>query len=281
MTAFAREQARCEHGEVICEIRSVNHRFLDVSVRLPEGMGALEHSLRQRLVGALDRGKVDCQVTVRRSDAQGRLAVDFVLASALVRTAEAVRTAHPDLGPLALADVLRWPGVIQAPPTPLWEDAIMSAASTALASLVSHRQREGDRLAAGLNERLEQIRARLEALKPLVVTAQDRLRERLQARVKALDVPLDPTRLEQEVVLQAQRSDVTEEFDRLGAHVAEVRTALGGGGPMGRRLDFLMQEMNREANTLASKSPSVEITSAALAIKVVIEQMREQVQNIE
>lgn len=281
MTAFAREQARCDHGEAICEIRSVNHRFLDVSVRLPEGMGALEHLLRHRLVEALGRGKVDCQVTVRRSDGPGRLVVDFALAAELVRTAEAVHTAHPGLAPLALADVLRWPGVMQAPPTPLWEDAIMTAAQGALASLLSHRQREGDRLVAGLGERLEQILARLEALKPLVLAAPDRLRERLRARIKTLDVALDPARLEQEVALQAQRSDVAEEFDRLGVHVAEVRSALRSGGPVGRRLDFLMQEMNREANTLASKSPSAEIASEAVAIKVVIEQMREQVQNIE
>ncbi len=281
MTAFAREQARCEHGEVVCEIRSVNHRFLDISVRLPEGMGALEHLLRHRLVEALDRGKVDCQVTVRRKEGPGRVAVDSALVAELVRAAEAVHMAHPGLGPLALADVLRWPGVIQAPPAPLWESAIMTAAQGALASLVSHRQREGDRLAAGLVERSEQILARLETLKPLVLAASDRLRERLRARVKALDVSLDPARLEQEVVLQTQRSDIAEEFDRLGVHVAEVRSALGGGGPVGRRLDFLMQEMNREANTLASKSPSAEITSEAVAIKVVIEQMREQVQNIE
>ena len=281
MTAFACERARCEHGEVICEIRSVNHRFLDVTVRLPEGMGTLEHTLRQRLIEALDRGKVDCQVTVRRSDAQGHLAVDLALATELVRSAEAVQAAHPGLAPLALADILRWPGVVQAPATPFWEGAIMTAAQDALASFLSHREREGGRLATGLDERLEQILVRLETLKPLVLAAQDRLRERLRARVKALDVSLDPARLEQEVVLQAQRSDVAEECDRLAVHVAEVRSALGSGGPVGRRLDFLMQEMNREANTLASKSPTVEITSEAVAIKVVIEQMREQVQNIE
>ena len=281
MTAFARAQARCEQGEAICEIRSVNHRYLEVSVRLPEGLGGLEGQVRERLVASLGRGKVDCQIALRTPQAGACVTFDSVLIAELVRASEAIRSVHPSLAPLALAEVLRWPGVMLAPPTPVLEDVALKAADLAIEALLAQRQREGDRLAAGLVERLDQVLARVTALQGLVLGMAAMLRERLRARVLALGVNLEVGRLEQEVVLQVQRSDVAEELDRLEVHGAEIRGILATGEPMGRRLDFLMQELNREANTLASKSPSVEVTSQAVAIKVLIEQMREQVQNIE
>ncbi|MHB8254598.1 MAG: YicC/YloC family endoribonuclease [Acidiferrobacter sp.] len=281
MTAFAREQARGENGDVICEIRSVNHRYLEVSVRLPESLGTLESAVRERLMAALVRGKVDCQIAVRKSPAGPNLTLDSGLIAEIVRGAELIREAHPGLAPLGLADILRWPGVTVASPTPVLEDVALRAVDQAIGALLAHRQREGDRLAIGLVERLDQVRARVTILRELVAGVAEALRERLRARIAALAVTLEPGRLEQEIVLQAQRADVAEELDRIEAHEAEVRGILAGGEAAGRRLDFLMQELNREANTLASKSPSAEITSQAVAIKVLIEQMREQVQNIE
>jgi len=281
MTAFAREQARCEQGEAVCEIRSVNHRYLEISIRVPEGLGALEGVMRERLTTALSRGKVDCQITLRRPQTGACLTIDTLLVAELVRASEAIRSTYPGLAPLGLADILRWPGVMLTPPVPVLEDVALKAADQAIMALLAHRQREGDRLALGLGERLDQIHARVTILKGLVSRETQGLRERLRAKIAALGMTLEPGRLEQEVVLQTQRSDVAEELDRLEAHGAEVRGILAAGEPMGRRLDFLMQELNREANTLASKSPSVEITSQAVAIKVLIEQMREQVQNIE
>ncbi|HUW98038.1 MAG TPA: YicC/YloC family endoribonuclease [Acidiferrobacter sp.] len=281
MTAFAREQVRCEQGEAICEIRSVNHRYLEISVRVPDGLGALEGVVRERLTTALSRGKVDCQISFRGARTGASLALDPLLVAELVRVSEAIRSEHPGLAPLGLADILRWPGVMLVPPAPVLEDVTLKAADQAIAALLAHRRREGDRLAAGLVERLDQIQVRTGLLKGLVAGETQALRERLRARIAALGVTLEPGRLEQEVVLQTQRSDVAEELDRLAVHGVEVREILATGEPMGRRLDFLMQELNREANTLASKSPSAEATSQAVAIKVLIEQMREQVQNIE
>ncbi len=281
MTAFARAQVHTGAGEVVCELRSVNHRYLEVSIRLPEGLTALEGALRERLQAALSRGKVDCQVVWRKAPGEAGLVVDERLAAEVVGAAELVRAAHGTLAPLSVADVLRWPGVVSARPGPVLDEPVALACERALAALVDHRRREGGRLAQGLREKFDLMDAEATALRRLVAEGLETFGERLRARVRTFDQPLDPGRLEQEVLLLAQRSDIEEEIERLAVHVAEARAALEEVGPVGRRLDFLMQELNREANTIASKSFSARVSSGAVALKVLIEQVREQVQNIE
>ncbi|WP_298137161.1 YicC/YloC family endoribonuclease [Acidiferrobacter sp.] len=281
MTAFARAQIPGEQGDVVCELRSVNHRYLEITVRLPEVHGTLEGRVRERLAASLARGKVDCQVMWRRASAEAGLVVDGRLAGEVARAAEALRAAYPALAPLAVADILRWPGVVAQRPAPALDGPVIEACERALADLVEQRRREGARLAQGLGEKLDLVDAGAAVLRGLVAEGLGAVRARLRARVAALGPVLDDARLEQEVVLLAQRGDVEEEVERLAAHVALARTSLREGGPVGRRLDFLMQELNREANTVASKSLSARVSSAAVDLKVVIEQMREQVQNIE
>ncbi len=281
MTAFARAQAHVEQGDIACELRSVNHRYLEVSVRLPDGLNALEGPIRERLSRALARGKVDCQLVWRRASTEAGLAVDRHLAAEVVGAAEALRADHATLAPLTAADVLRWPGVVGTRPGPALDGPVIEVCERALAALIAHRRREGERLAQGLRERLDLMEAEVGALRGLVAQGLASLRERLHARVEAFAPPLDGERLEQEVVILAQRGDVEEELERLAVHAGEARAALAEGGPIGRRLDFLMQELNREANTVASKSASARVSSVAVGLKVLIEQMREQVQNIE
>ncbi len=287
MTAFARAQVHAAAGEVVCELRSVNHRYLEVSIRLPEGLNGLEGLVRERFSAALFRGKVDCQVVWRKAPAtesgarEAGVVVDERLAAEIVRAAEGVRAAHATLAPLSVADVLHWPGVVSVRPGPVLDEPVVQACERALAALVDHRCREGERLAYGLREKLDLMDAEATALRGLVAAGLESYRDRLRARVRTFEQPLDPGRLEQEVLLLTQRSDIEEEVERLAVHVAEARSALEGAGPVGRRLDFLMQELNREANTIASKSFSARVSSSAVALKVLIEQMREQVQNIE
>ncbi|MHB1670620.1 MAG: YicC/YloC family endoribonuclease [Acidiferrobacter sp.] len=281
MTAFARAQVHTAAGEVVCELRSVNHRYLEVSIRLPEGLNGLEGLVRERFSAALFRGKVDCQVVWRKAPGEAGVVVDERLAADVVRAAEVVRAAHATLAPLSVADVLRWPGVVSVRPGPVLDEPVVQACERALAALVDHRCREGERLTHGLREKLDLMDAEATALRGLVAAGLESFRERLRARVRTFEQPLDPGRLEQEVLLLTQRSDIEEEVERLAVHIAEARSALEEAGPVGRRLDFLMQELNREANTIASKSFSARASSSAVALKVLIEQMREQVQNIE
>jgi uncharacterized protein (TIGR00255 family) len=283
MTAFARGEARGPAGRLACEIRSVNHRYLDLSLRLPEALRAVEPALRERVRGALERGKVEVSMHLE-ADAGTRLAVDDEVLAAL---GEAVAVAADALGeragPVDPIEALRWPGVLRERGGD--DDARTAAAlellETVLADFLAHRGREGARLA-------ELVEARLAAIEAIVaeVAAEadglvENLRERLRTRAAALAADLDPQRLEQEVALLAQKADVAEELDRLATHVAEVRRTLEEGGPVGRRLDFLAQELNREANTLASKATQAGVALRAVDLKVLIEQIREQIQNLE
>lgn len=281
MTAFARREARDAQGEVVCEIRSVNHRYLELAVRVPEGHGVLERAIRERLMRVLVRGKVDCNVTIRRGPMAGGLVVDGALAAEVVRAAGTIQVSHPGLTPLGLADVLRWPGVVNGALAPMPDDLVLEVVEQTLIALVAHREREGARLVSLLTERLAQMAGVVKTLDEQARAAGPRLRARLEARIMALGATVVAERLEQELALLVQRADVREELDRLGVHLAEIEQTLVCGEPLGRRLDFLMQELNREANTLASKSPSAEITAEAVTLKVFIEQMREQVQNLE
>ena len=292
MTGFARREASGPWGTLVCELRSVNHRFLETGFRLPDDLRALEPELRQLFIRELKRGKVDCTLTYRAAQGAGRaLEIDQ---AALGRLLERVREvagalsdprhpglgSHPSVSPL---DMLRWPGIVRDAET---NSADLIAAgrqlvTDAVSDLAEARGREGERLrelieqrCAALGRLVEDVRARLPAV-------EGRVRTRLDERLAELQANVDRDRVEQELAIILQRLDVDEELDRLAAHIAEIRRVVGGSEAAGRRLDFLMQELNREANTLSSKSQDIETTRAAVDMKVLIEQMREQVQNIE
>jgi len=281
MTAFGRHQVRTDQGEAICELRSVNHRYLEVSVRLPEGYAGLESGVRKSLTSQVARGKVDCQILWRSDQAKHGLFLDRQLLDELMDVSQKVQDGHPVLAPLAVGDVLRWPGVLVQAPALDVKAFLEEAFEGALVEFLGHRQREGQQLVSGLSEKLEAVLKTAAGLKGALEGELAAFRARLRARIEGLKVSLDAGRLEQEIALLAARSDVEEEIERLGVHALEVRQALATSGPVGRRLDFLMQELHREANTLGSKALSARVSSAAVEIKVLIEQMREQVQNIE
>jgi len=284
MTAFARCEQDTPFGRLACEVRSVNHRFLDVSLRLPETLRGSEAGLREQIRAAVERGKVECSVRLERPGAGIGVAVDAVALGEVVAALAAVRTAlGAHAGSTDPLDLLRWPGVVRE--AGMDPDAMDSAVTTCVGDtldrFIAHREREGALLAEILAARLvaiETITAEVKAEANGLVTA---LRNRLRERAKSLATGLDPARLEQEVALLAQKADVAEELDRLGAHIAEVRQTLTAGGAVGRRLDFLAQELNREANTLASKATGATVANRAVDLKVLIEQIREQIQNLE
>jgi uncharacterized protein (TIGR00255 family) len=284
MTGFAGAEALCPPFRLAWELRSVNHRFLDVAIRLPEELRALEGACRDILAEHVRRGKVDCTLKIAAvDDANAAAGADDSVLIGLRALEVRIREAFPEARPLSVLEVLRWPGVLrerQLDYAALAEPAKQSLRAAA-AALEATRAREGERLAALLEERLDAIVARLDAVRPAVAGAQERYRQKLEERIARLDVQAQPERLEQELVLVAQRFDVSEEVDRLGGHVDEARTVLERREPIGRRLDFLIQEMNREANTLGSKAQDEELTRTAVELKVLIEQMREQVQNLE
>src|SRR5688572_29198399 len=283
MTGFARRELAGSWGTLTCELRSVNHRYLEPGFRLPEELRPLESDLRQLLSRNLKRGKIDCTMHLRGSQGPEReLRID---ATALARVAAAIGQVSREI-PGATVDaveVLRWPGVVEttAPDSEALLGAGRSLFQQTLDDLGAMRLREGKRLGelieqrcANLGQLVTQVRARLPEI-------QVRMRTRLNERVAEMLASVDRERIEQELVLQLQRLDVAEELDRLTGHVEETRRVMGGGEAAGRRLDFLMQELNREANTLASKSQDLDTTRLTVDMKVLIEQMREQVQNVE
>ncbi len=284
MTGFARHEVSGAYGHLACELRSVNHRYLEAGFRLPEELRALETELRQALARDLRRGKVDCTLHLRASqEAAAELVVDDrALAKLLVRVRE-ISVAAPGKPTVDVMDILRWPGIVredQADAESL-QAAVRALFAETLQNLVDTRAREGARLqelietrCSALEQIVQQVRARLPEIHA-------RVRQRLVDRVAELGTTVDNDRLEQEIVLLLQRLDVAEELDRLSGHIEETRRVIAGTEAAGRRLDFLMQELNREANTLSSKSQDLETTRFAVDMKVMIEQMREQVQNIE
>ncbi len=285
MTAFARQEAEHPWGSLIWEIRSVNHRYLEPHLRLPESLRDLEGSLREKLRKTLSRGKVECTLRFHPEAQAQQLTVNTDFAKELIAAADEVAalSLSGNTQPMNPLDVLRWPGVLQDAQIDM--DQVKAEAlklfGSALDDLVAGREREG----AELNNLIEQ---RLVSIAEIVVEVRSKLPEILQAqrdnlrsRLDELKDELDEGRLEQEMVMLAQKADVDEEMDRLNTHVQEVRRVLKQKGPIGRRLDFLMQELNREANTLSSKSIVAETTQCAVELKVLIEQMREQIQNIE
>ncbi|WP_431483091.1 YicC/YloC family endoribonuclease [Pseudomonas solani] len=283
MTAFARVEQAGTHGTLSWELRSVNHRYLEPHLRLPESFRDLEGAVREALRQSLSRGKVECTLRFAEENAGKSLQVDRERAAQLVEAAEAVAALVKQPAPLNPLEILAWPGVLvadAADPQAL-NAAALEVFAKALDELRNGRAREGADLARLLNERLDGILEEVEALRKLVPQMLTTQRQKILDRFGEMKAELDPQRLEQELVLLAQKSDVAEELDRLSTHVSEVRRVLKAGGAAGRRLDFLMQELNREANTLGSKAFDSRSTQAAVNLKVLIEQMREQVQNIE
>jgi uncharacterized protein (TIGR00255 family) len=285
MTGFARRETAGAWGTLVCELRSVNHRFLEAGFRLPDELRAAEGELRARLTRKLRRGKVDCTMNYRRpAGSGGALEIDGVALERLLAAAELVRRAlRSEPSAIDALEVLRWPGVLREDGA--GGEQLLAAAyavfDATLEELAGARAREGARLRELLEQRCGQLETLVAAVRARLPEVQTRIRARLDERLKEFGVSVDRERLEQELALLLQRLDVDEEIERLSGHITEVRRVIDGNEPAGRRLDFLMQELNREANTLSSKSQDLETTRTAVDMKVVIEQMREQVQNAE
>jgi len=284
MTGFARQSLETELGALTWELRAVNHRYLDVQFKLPDDLRPREQAFRQQIGARLKRGKVECSFHFRRAfdeSREMRLNEELVglLSSRLASIADALDDAE-DVNPI---DVLRWPGVIQ--PSEIELEPLFAAAGslldTALDAMATMRSSEGERIAAMLESRCADIATLSAAVRKRMPEVMEASRLKQRERVERLDVEADPARLEVELALIAQKLDVDEELDRLDSHIVEIRDTLKAEEPVGRRLDFLMQELNREANTLGSKSADKETTKAAVDLKVLIEQMREQIQNVE
>ena len=284
MTGYAREEHQAEWGRLTFELRSVNHRYLDVSFRLPEEFRALENELRQQASQCLGRGKLEVQLRCQLlGSGGGRIELDV---ERLRQLRDAINQVEATLGTAAAPDpvrVLGWPGVacVQPPDLGPMHAAARETFARALTALQVTRAAEGERLADFIRERLAALHASSERVRDRYPQVRDAWLDKLRERCAELGVEVDPGRLEQEAVLVAQRLDVEEELSRLAGHIDEVRQVLEREEPVGRRLDFLMQELNREANTLGSKSQDGDMTRETVEMKVLIEQMREQVQNIE
>ena len=284
MTGFASATSTTTAFELTWEIRSVNHRFLDIGMRMPEDYRRLEASCREQLAKKINRGKVDCSLRV--SLAEGNRATARIDRDALqdVRILEEqVRESFPNAPALTMGEILRFNGVICEPerPSNLEDEVIFKALDAAVDDLKSARRTEGDRIAAFLGERIASVEAGVKAASPLLAESEQRYRNKLFERIERLETEAQRERLEQELVFIAQRMDIAEEIDRLSGHADEMKNIIKRDEPIGRRLDFLMQELNREANTMSSKSQDEQLTKICVDLKVVIEQMREQVQNLE
>jgi uncharacterized protein (TIGR00255 family) len=284
MTAFTRQQIEQEWGSLVWEIRSVNHRYLETSVRLPDTFRGLENRIREAVRKRLSRGKVECQLRFQAAESSNvNIAINRDLVEQLLQANREIQSQFGSESTINSMDVLRWPGVIADRQLDLGkiEEEAHTLFMTALDDLVATRRREGSDLQGFLQQRIDSIRfvvAETREKMPEILAAQ---RQNLLDRLAELKAELEPARLEQEVALLAQKADVDEELDRLDSHLGEVERVLLASGQKGRRLDFLMQELNREANTLSSKSVVAETTRGAVELKVLIEQMREQIQNIE
>jgi uncharacterized protein (TIGR00255 family) len=282
MTAFASGERVTQWGTLGCELRSVNHRFLEIGVRLHDDLRALEPALRERIAARIQRGKLDLTLRLRSPEGEGGLQVNPARLRELSDLAIDLSARFPGLH-TDFTQLLQFPGVMQAPATDAaaLQAEAMALLDTVLDEFVASREREGSKLAAVIGERVDGIAfiaADVRMLMPVIRIGQ---RAKLEARLADLAQPADPGRLEQELVIWLQKLDVDEELDRLDAHVSEARRVLKLSEAVGRRLDFLLQEFNREANTLGSKSVDARSSSAAVELKVLIDQVREQIQNIE
>ena len=283
MTAFARAATDAHGRHLVWELKTVNHRFLETNFRLPEAIRSIEHPLRDLARSHLKRGKLDCQLKLEKLPGSSGISINREVLLQLMAGLEQIRRDAPEIGGVSPMELLRWPGVMDDTPTDEAElqNSAKELFEQALTDLIEHRGREGSALGETLQARLNDIDEIISTLKPLTASLADLQKQKLSQRLKELSVNVDPGRLEQEVALLAQKVDVAEELDRLAIHVEEARSHINGQGPHGRRLDFLTQELNREANTLGAKSMLPETSQKAVDLKVIIEQIREQVQNVE
>jgi len=284
MTAFARQELVKNWGTLTLELRSVNHRYLDVSLRMPEDFRNLEPKIREKISARLGRGKVEVGLRFARTEAQGgEIILDKELIQQLSNASREID--HILYNPEAVSslDILRWPGVVKTPELDSSEltGAFFELLDLTLDDMLEGRAREGEKLADLIQQRCQSMLDVIAGVKKRLPEIMQCWREKLLSRIQEASVEVDENRLEQELVILAQKTDVDEELDRLVTHVTEVQRVLKDEKPVGRRLDFLMQELNREANTLGSKSIDSETTKASVDLKVFIEQMREQIQNIE
>ena len=284
MTGFARESVESDIGTLAWEIRAVNHRYLDVQFKLPEDLRPNEPTFRQQASKVLGRGKIDCALYFRRAfDQQSEMQIDSDLVALLGARLAELSTKLPNAAAVNPVEILRWPGVVQQSEIdaePLF-NAATQLLSTTLDSIAAMRASEGQRIGEMLESRCADIDAIIGAVRKRMPDVLEASRAKQKERLEKLDVEADAARLEVELALIAQKLDVDEELDRLESHLVEIHNALQDKKPVGRRLDFLMQELNREANTLGAKSADAETTKAAVDLKVLIEQMREQIQNVE
>ncbi|WJG09386.1 YicC/YloC family endoribonuclease [Aliiglaciecola sp. LCG003] len=283
MTAFARREIKAQWGTAVWEIRSVNQRYLETFFRLPEQLRSLEPMLRERFRKSLQRGKVECSLRYVPNDgAVGKLSLNEELAKQLMHAADWVQS-HGQSSGVNPVDILRWPGVIASEETDMdsVQTDVMQAFDETLKDFIQARAAEGANMKTMIEQRLEGIEEQVKlvsARMPEIIAWQ---KDRLLSRFEEAKIELEEGRVEQEMIMLAQKVDVAEELDRLNSHIGETYNILKKGGAVGRRLDFMMQEFNRESNTLGSKSIHTDITQSAVELKVLIEQMREQIQNIE
>jgi uncharacterized protein (TIGR00255 family) len=284
MTGFASLEREVGGGVLVLELRSVNHRYLELQLKLDENLRVFEPVIRELISARLGRGKVECRMSLmQRSDSGKSAALDSKTLQQLAEWSSTIRQSFPNSQELTVADILRWPGVVATSDasTENLEEEIRSSLAQALQDMTDARAREGEKLALLVLERLDDVEHQVSGVKPLLPLQVKAFQERMVSKLRETLKTVDEDRVAQELVIFSQRVDVDEELTRLSAHITEVRRILAAGGAVGKRLDFLMQELNREANTLGSKSVSTEVSQASMALKVLIEQMREQIQNIE
>ena len=283
MTGFARVHQQAEWGEAAWELRSVNHRYLELNLRLPEQVRDCESLVREVIKATLQRGKIDVTLRFQPKERANGFAVDQELVNQLLQAHDQLKAQSGVAGELNATTLLRWPGVLQAQDHNMdaVKKTLLQWLDAALDQLLAQRQREGERITELMLEKLTLVEQQVAIVEQAIPAIQAQQHEKLMARFEEAQVKLDAERLEQELVMLAQKMDVAEECDRLKTHCQEMRHSLEKGGVVGRRLDFLLQEFNREANTLGSKSVDTQTTQAAVELKVTIEQMREQIQNLE
>lgn len=284
MTGYAAAARELAWGSVSVELRSVNHRYLDVSFRIPDELRLAEPALRELIAGTVSRGKIECRIAYAlRSGAQAGTGLDAALLAQLVTLSAQARAALPEARPLGIADVLRWPGMLGTDLLPVDElrTTAVELMREVLREFTAARRREGEKLAAVILERAAEMHERVALVQPRLPEIIAAFQERLNARLQEALASADDERVRQEIALFINKIDVDEELSRLATHLTELRRILDQGGAAGKRLDFLMQELNREANTLGSKSADLTVTRVAMDLKLLIEQMREQIQNIE
>lgn len=283
MTGYATASAELDSGSLSLELRAVNHRYLDIQLRMPDELRCFESTMREAITAQLQRGKVECRINYAARSARSGAALNRELLQQLAVWNREVQAELPEAGTLSVADILRWNGVLETPSAPADElrAALLDLLQNVLLEFSAARAREGDKLKEFLLQRVEKIEALRNAVLPHVPAAIATYEQKLITRLREAMLNAEDERIRQEITLFASKIDVDEELSRLSNHLTEMRRVLVQGGAVGKRLDFLMQELNREANTLGSKSVDAEVSRSAMEMKILIEQMREQIQNLE